>query len=431
MLNVDLLPESLVKFVKEFNTTVPNVEKMNVWWEEANAFLTHFDFPTMEIEEDFYRNQYNRANEFIKSINADPVAPMSLMLNGQYTIYAFTRGLLVDKIDWTARLELDAYATGEFEAVKHMSISALSVYIEKILEIKPVGSVELYLELLDRYYSRPLHKWVEHIFQNPGDVNSLRTLAGAIAKHRYFATCETELLKHHLKSRTINLAPDQLRLTGLKSKELSSYIGLNSSSRDLEVYKALEAENLAIKAGHVPRRYTVEELERMVNHPVNPQEAETAAAYLYNSVNNISTINKSKLRRDIEAERYSYASTPEGLKEHYSAISSDVQRDLVDLFKKVNDRRAKVVDSECYQLLTEIAENLKLTSDNFINFKSKRSWKHTDGLIRSLQFSLSFILALPEKEMLLGLEALKLDRLHLEANQQSRCNAFNGGFAGE
>jgi hypothetical protein len=29
------------------------------------------------------------------------------------------------------------------------------------------------------------------------------------------------------------------------------------------------------------------------------------------------------------------------------------------------------------------------------------------------------------------LEALKLDRLHLEANQQSRCNAFNGGFAGE
>ena len=431
MLNVDLLPESLVKFVKEFNTTVPNVEKMNVWWEEANAFLTHFDFPTMEIEEDFYRNQYNRANEFIKSINADPVAPMSLMLNGQYTIYAFTRGLLVDKIDWTARLELDAYATGEFEAVKHMSISALSVYIEKILEIKPVGSVELYLELLDRYYSRPLHKWVEHIFQNPGDVNSLRTLAGAIAKHRYFATCETELLKHHLKSRTINLAPVQLRLTGLKSKELSSYIGLNSSSRDLEVYKALEAENLAIKAGHVPRRYTVEELERMVNHPVNPQEAETAAAYLYNSVNNISTINKSKLRRDIEAERYSYASTPEGLKEHYSAISSDVQRDLVDLFKKVNDRRAKVVDSECYQLLTEIAENLKLTSDNFINFKSKRSWKHTDGLIRSLQFSLSFILALPEKEMLLGLEALKLDRLHLEANQQSRCNAFNGGFAGE
>lgn len=431
MLNVDLLPESLVKFVKEFNTTVPNVEKMNVWWEEANAFLTHFDFPTMEIEEDFYRNQYNRANEFIKSINADPVAPMSLMLNGQYTIYAFTRGLLVDKIDWTTRLELDAYATGEFEAVKHMSISALSVYIEKILEIKPVGSVELYLELLDRYYSRPLHKWVEHIFQNPGDVNSLRTLAGAIAKHRYFATCETKLLKHHLKSRTINLAPDQLRLTGLKSKELSSYIGLNSSSRDLEVYKALEAENLAIKAGHVPRRYTVEELERMVNHPVNPQEAETAAAYLYNSVNNISTINKSKLRRDIEAERYSYASTPEGLKEHYSAISSDVQRDLVDLFKKVNDRRAKVVDSECYQLLTEIAENLKLTSDNFINFKSKRSWKHTDGLIRALQFSLSFILALPEKEMLLGLEALKLDRLHLEANQQSRCNAFNGGFAGE
>lgn len=431
MLNVDLLPESLVKFVKEFNTTVPNVEKMNVWWEEANAFLTHFDFPTMEIEEDFYRNQYNRANEFIKSINADPVAPMSLMLNGQYTIYAFTRGLLVDKIDWTARLELDAYATGEFEAVKHMSISALSVYIEKILEIKPVGSVELYLELLDRYYSRPLHKWVEHIFQNPGDVNSLRTLAGAIAKHRYFATCETELLKHHLKSRTINLAPDQLRLTGLKSKELSSYIGLNSSSRDLEVYKALEAENLAIKAGHVPRRYTVEELERMVNHPVNPQEAETAAAYLYNSVNNISTINKSKLRRDIEAERYSYASTPEGLKEHYSAISSDVQRDLGDLFKKVNDRRAKVVDSECYQLLTEIAENLKLTSDNFINFKSKRSWKHTDGLIRSLQFSLSFILALPEKEMKLGLEALKLDRLHSEANQRSRSNAHNGGFAGE
>lgn len=431
MLNVDLLPESLVKFVKEFNTTVPNVEKMNEWWEEANTFLTHFDFPTMEIEEDFYRNQYNRANEFIKSINADPVAPMSLMLNGQYTIYAFTRGLLVDKIDWAARLELDAYATGEFEAVKHMSISALSVYIEKVLAIKPVGSVELYLELLDRYYSRPLHKWVEHIFQNPGDVNSLRTLAGAIAKHRYFATCETELLKHHLKSRTINLAPDQLRLTGLKSKELSSYIGLNSSSRDLEVYKALEAENLAIKAGHVPRRYTVEELERMVNHPVNPQEAETAAAYLYNSVNNISTINKSKLRRDIEAERYSYASTPEGLKEHYSAISSDVQRDLGDLFKKVNDRRAKVVDSECYQLLTEIAENLKLTSDNFINFKSKRSWKHTDGLIRSLQFSLSFILALPEKEMLLGLEALKLDRLHLEANQQSRCNAFNGGFAGE
>ena len=431
MLDVNLLPESLIKFVKELNTTVPSVERMNAWWEEANAFVTHFDFPTIEIEENFFRIQYNKTNEFIKELNANPVAPMSLMLNGQYTIYAFTRGLLIDKIDWNSRLELDAYATGEFEAVKHMSISALSVYIEKILEITPVGSVELYHEILDRHYCRPLHKWVEHIFQNPGDVNSLKTLAGAIAKHRYYATCETELLKHHLKSRTINLAPEQIRLTGLKAKELSSYIGLKTSVRDLEVYKALEAENLTLKAGHVPRRYTIEELERMVKQPVDQREAEAAATYLYNSVNNISTLNKSKLRRDMEAERYSYASTPDGLKEHYNAISVDIKRDLDNLFNQVNERRGKVNDSECYQLLTEVAENLKLTSDNFINFKSKRTWKHTDGLIRALQFSLSFILALPEKEMLIGLQALKLDRLHSQANSQSRSNAFNGGFAGE
>lgn len=431
MLNVNLLPESLVKFVKEFNTTVPTIEGVNAWWAEASMFAKYFEFPLPEMKEQFFNVYYKRMEDFIEELNGSTKAPMTLMMNSQFLYQSFLRSLLIDKIDWNSRIERDAYAQGELEALKHMSFPAMVVYVDKILAIKPVGSIDLYHQILDRHYCRPLRKWIEHILDNPGDEKSLKTLAGAIAKHRYFATCETELLKHHLHSRSITFAPDRPVLKGLDSKTLSSYIGVSTIKRDFEVYKALESENVEINASRVKRSYTIEELERILNNPADIHESEKVATYLYNFVNRITELNGNKLKRDENAADYAYAATPESLRDHYRPISEDIKRDLDNLFKKVNERRAKVDDSECYQLLTEIAENLKLTSDNFINFKSKRSWKHTDGLIRALQFSLSFILALPEKEMLLGLEALKLDRLHLEANQQSRCNAFNGGFAGE
>ena len=431
MLDVNLLPESLVKFVKEFNLTVPTVEGMNTWWAEASMVAKYFEFPLPEMKEQFFNVYYKRMKDFIEELNGPSKAPMTLMMNSQFLFQSFLRSLLIDKIDWNSRIERDAYAQGELEALKHMSFPAMVVYVDKILAIKPVGSIDLYHQILDRHYCRPLRKWIEHILDNPGDEKSLKTLAGAIAKHRYFATCETELLKHHLHSRSITFAPDRPVLKGLDGKTLQSYIGISTVTRDFEVYKALESENVEINAPRVKRSYTIEELERILANPMDIQESYKAATYLYNSVNRFTELNGNKLKRDENAEEYAYAATPESLRDHYRPISEAVKRDLDKLYARVNERRAQVDDDECYHALSEIAANLKLTSDNFINFKSKRSWKHTDGLIRALQFSLSFILALPDREMLVCLTALKLERLHEEPNSPQRRIADAGGFAGE
>lgn len=402
MLNVNVIPASISKFLKDFDLYHPSKERTLAWWEELNSFLATFQFPLPELEEDFYKGSHAKLASYIETIKGESETPLHDLLVIKQPILAMLQDLLRDEVSYWERKELIALRDKLFGELNELTVPEIEAKVNDYLTKPPKGSKDLYEAVLRITPSTDeLKRRLADFIKRGATKGDYNLIALACARIEILTNCNDEDLKAKINRSHGN----QLFAPDYSNVDKDDY-GYKTSLVRLGYIYELEIESLKLrgKTG-VPERgpYSTKCFDKPTVDDAKALSENREAflksdypKYLYARCSN--SILMYYRKKDIRVTRgaFDYATTKEGLKEHYLPLSDQFRKTVEELKSRVITRRNETRDQFVSTFLNELAVALETTSENFTNATSKRTMRHTKGLLEGLLLTTNCVLAIED-----------------------------------
>ena len=409
MLNANTLPATLINFYRDYDLQRPTVEAINRWSNELNEFLEQHTFPNPELRKEFYENEYAKLQDAVERVNAETVAPLHAALTFKNALYPVLSKLLEDDIDHQLREERLKNTKVFNERLSQMSVTEIGELIQSLIVTKPKGDSKLF-ESYTATIIPNLQTGFERFKTEVTTERHYRQLAQGLGSLKTATEISTEDLKHLLATRANN----PLGYRPMSPEEVAKYGYLSALARldyiyDLEVeYRTLRGHEGEPKRddGIHRRVYDKETVQAALELANKDKQAFLDSDHprqLYSRVNNF-ILGFNNNYRAYSSTIPSYRGTTEGnnawLKEHYYPVAS-AERDRVKaIMDAIIVRRNQASHPKVFDYFNEIANGLSLNYENFANFASKKTMKHTMGLVNALVSSARIIVQLTDDEVL-------------------------------
>ncbi len=415
MLNENTIPATISNFYTHFDLHRPTKEAINQWWDAFNVFLENYEFALPEIREEFYKDYYPPLKTAIDRANVETVAPLHAMLCIKNVLGAPLRHLLEDATDYNMRAERLVIWNELVEELKSMSYGEIEAYSLNIRSGKPVGDLELYRTYV--HTAQPnLDQALTRFKTQVVTERSYKNIASQLSTIKLGQLLSTEDLKHALTARY----KQPYSLSRLTAEEIEEH-GLQSTKVRLDYILDLEKERLAIRGK--PGEPTREEIgspnvfdKDVVSEALALWETDREAlkkskipGRLYNRVNNflmLFNVDESKFEALKPQPRGSSVENRNWLKDHYLPVAQNERGRVSTLMMSVTERRNQTKNPVVFKYFNDVTRELELNFENFANFASKKTMKHTMGLVNALVLSIQLLVELSDEEVLAHAEAL-------------------------
>lgn len=412
MLDVNVIPVSILNFVKNYDLQRPTLSAVTGWWSEVNTFLETFEFPTKEIEELFYQKPYRELADGITAAIVDKHTPLLRLLVLKHPMQDMLRALLISEVDHLTAIDSNK-RTGAFkEQLKAMTISELKDFITGHLNAKCVGNPDLFNTASELSRST-LEQKLNQLDMLVLNTSEYTVIARQLARLTIMQESVDEDLKYFFKSRNLQIfayetTPEAIAETGyLMTLAKLDYI------YDLEVesLRLKDLPDIPVRDEAHPNVYDqahIAEVRELIKDQEAFQKARVAQK-LYSRVNNMLRSFENRLRDVKNGYDYTYANTKEGLREHYLPFNEESNISIDDLIKSVLTRRNETSKHSVFKLLNRLLSELDTYYNNRIHFASKRGWKQASSTVACLRMVIPMLISLPDDTLLKAMDTLGLN----------------------
>ena len=125
MLNINLIPNHLYTFVRDFDVSHPTAESVQSWWKEMSEVAKNFPFPNQEMHDHFMVKRYNPMDDEIAKLSSESKTQLGDLLAHRLPMQTFIGDLLRDNFEFYDSKDLPDRLGEEFS--KHTILTSKEI----------------------------------------------------------------------------------------------------------------------------------------------------------------------------------------------------------------------------------------------------------------------------------------------------------------
>ena len=125
MLNINLIPNHLYTFVRDFDVSHPTAESVQSWWKEMSEVAKNFPFPNQEMHDHFMEKRYNPMAEEMAKLSSESKTQLGDLLAHRLPMQTFIGDLLRDNFEFYDSKDLHDRLDEEFS--KHTILTSKEI----------------------------------------------------------------------------------------------------------------------------------------------------------------------------------------------------------------------------------------------------------------------------------------------------------------